>query len=38
MEEERDEIWVSMRETEGNMAVKDLGVHGSAILKWMLKK
>jgi hypothetical protein len=38
MGEERDEIWVSVRETEGKMSVKDLGVHGSAILKWMLKK
>jgi hypothetical protein len=33
MREERDEIWSSVPETEGKMAVKDLGVHGSAILK-----
>jgi hypothetical protein len=35
---ERDEVWVSIRETEGKMAVKDLGVHGSALLKLVLKK
>jgi hypothetical protein len=33
MGEKRDEVWVSVRETEGKMPVKDLGVHGSAILK-----
>jgi hypothetical protein len=38
MGEERNEVWVSVWETEGRMAVKDLGVHGSAILKWILKK
>jgi len=38
MGKERDGIWVSVREPEGKMAVKGLGVHGSAILKWMLKK
>jgi hypothetical protein len=38
MGEERDEVWISMRETEGKMAVKYLGVHGSAILKLVLKK
>jgi len=38
MGEERDVVWVSVRETEGKMAVKDLGVHGSAVLKWVLNR
>jgi hypothetical protein len=33
MGEQRDEVWVSVRETEGKMAMKDLGVYGRAILK-----
>jgi hypothetical protein len=38
MGEEGDEVWDSVRETEGKMAVKDLGVSGIAVFKWTLKK